>query len=48
METERSNSISNNLIDECIEFGLKNGAIGAKLVEVGGGGLYCSILKIRN
>ena len=38
LKKERSNSISNNLIDECIEFGLKNGAIGAKLVGAGGGG----------
>ena len=38
LKKQRSNSVSNKFIDECIQFGLSQGAIGGKLVGAGGGG----------
>ena len=41
---KRSPDISNPLIDECYETGIKNGALGGKLIGAGGGGFlmfYC-------
>jgi D-glycero-alpha-D-manno-heptose-7-phosphate kinase len=35
---KRSNGMTNKFIDECYDFGLKNGAIGGKLVGSGGAG----------
>ncbi len=38
LKKQRSNSVSNKFIDECIQYGLNQGAIGGKLVGAGGGG----------
>lgn len=42
---ERSNQISNTKIDEYYKIGLKNGAIGGKLVGAGGGGFLMFITE---
>lgn len=48
----RSNAMSNPMIDEFYELGLKNGAIGGKLVGAGGGGFLMFMAhdrqKLRN
>ena len=38
----RSGGMSNPKIDEWYELGMKNGAVGGKLVGAGGGGFLCS------
>ena len=35
---KRSKTITSSMIDDCYELGLKNGAVGGKLVGAGGGG----------
>jgi D-glycero-alpha-D-manno-heptose-7-phosphate kinase len=45
---KRSGSMSNSKIDEWYEHGLKNGAIGGKLVGAGGGGFLMFYAEDRN
>ena len=49
---KRSKDMSSSKINRIIEYGLKNGAIGAKLVGAGGGGFILFItqdkLKLRS
>ncbi len=44
----RSGGMSNNKIDEWYELGLKNGAVGGKLVGAGGGGFLLFYAEDRN
>jgi D-glycero-alpha-D-manno-heptose-7-phosphate kinase len=45
LKKERSNLISNKKIDEYYKIGLKNGAIGGKLIGAGGGGFLMFVAK---
>jgi D-glycero-alpha-D-manno-heptose-7-phosphate kinase len=42
---KRSKNMSSNSINNLIEYGLKNGALGAKLIGAGGGGFVLFITK---
>jgi D-glycero-alpha-D-manno-heptose-7-phosphate kinase len=44
----RSGGMSNAKIDECYELGMKNGAVGGKLVGAGGGGFLMFMAHDRN
>ena len=44
----RSGGMSNPKIDEWYELGMKNGAIGGKLVGAGGGGFLMFMARDRN
>lgn len=44
---QRSNNMSNPQIDEWYEYGLKNGAIGGKLIGAGGGGFLLFVCPDR-
>lgn len=45
---KRSSGMSNSKIDDLYELGMKNGAIGGKLVGAGGGGFLMFMAKDRN
>ncbi len=45
---KRSQGISNPKIDEWYELGLKNGALGGKLIGAGGGGFLCFYAKDKS